>query len=97
MPLGSEGSVHLRKTRKRKPVKSLYSDEQRFKKWYMFVGNLRDVCDSSEIVHWFSELLYRIQHFPRSQVVVVDARFEADCMDQITFQYRTNQDAFVDE
>lgn len=97
MPLGSEGSIHLRKTRKRKPVKSLYSDEQRFKKYYVFEGNLRDVMDTSGVVHWFSELLYKIQHFPYSQVVVVDARFEADCMDQITFQYRTEQDVYIDE
>ena len=89
--------MHLRKTRKRKPVKSLYSDEQRFKKWYVFEGNLRDVMDTSGIVHWFTELLYRIQHFPYSQVVVVDARFEADCMDQITFQYRTDQDVYIEE
>lgn len=96
MPFGTEGSVHLRKTRKRKPVKSLYSDEQRFKKHYIFVGNLRNYANGSEVIKWFSDLVYSVQQFPNC-CTVVEARFEADCVYRITFQYRTEQDIYIDE
>lgn len=95
MPFGSEGSVHLRKTRKRKPVYSEYADEQHYKKYYVFEGNLRDYADDEGLMHWFTELLYSIQKYPLN-CVVCDARFETECMQGITLTYRTQQDVYTD-
>lgn len=97
MPYGSEGSLHLRKTRKRKPLESLYSDDVMYKKVYMLEGNLRSYNgDENDLVRWFQDLIFKIQKWPLHSVVV-EARLEVEQLKRVMFNYKIEQDIYVEQ
>lgn len=97
MPYGTEGSIHLRKTRRRKPVKSLYSDDIKYKKVYMVEGNLRSYNgDENDLVRWFQNLIFTIQKWPLN-CLVVDARFEVEQLTRVSFNYKTEESIYVEQ
>ena len=97
MPYGTEGSIHLRKTRRRKPLKSLYSDDIMYKKVYMIEGNLRSYNGhENDLVRWFSNLIFDIQKWPL-KCLVVEARFEVEQLARVEFNYKTEEDIYVEQ
>ena len=96
LPYGTEGSIHLRKTRRRKPLKSLYSEDIVYKKVYLFEGNLRSYNGSENtVLRWFQDFIFDIQKWPL-HCIVLEARFEVEQLKRVAFNYKTEQDVYVE-
>ena len=91
MPFGSEGSIELLKTRKRRPIPDTEYYKDRYKKEYKFFGALRDYNDENKVFKWFTDLIAKINREP-GYADIVEADFEASGYGLIKFHFETDKE-----